>query len=50
MSFDKMVDIAKEAYIKVMGAEKWNSLTDQEKHDAVMFIWKDFGKALGARK
>lgn len=45
-----MVDIAKEAYIKVMGAEKWNSLTDQEKHDAVMFIWKDFGKALDARK
>lgn len=26
--------LAAEAYIAVMGIEKWNSLTDQQKHDA----------------
>lgn len=50
MSFDRMVCIAKNVYIKVYGVKKWNSLTDQQKHDAVMFIWQDFGKALDARK
>lgn len=44
---DKMIEMAKEAYIKVYGAENWNGLTDQKKHDAVMLIWKDFAKAVG---
>lgn len=35
-----MVDMIKDAYIKVMGVEKWNSLTDEQKHDAVMIITK----------
>ena len=39
--WEKMVDRIKEAYIKVMGLEKWNSLTDQQKHDAVMIIVRD---------
>ena len=41
-----IIDAAKEAYIAVMGAGKWNSLTDKEKHDAVMLIVKDANKAL----
>lgn len=42
---DKMINMITEAYIKVMGADKWNSLTDDEKHDAVMIIAKDLMKA-----
>lgn len=29
------------AYIKVMGKEKWDSLTKQEKHDVVMILARD---------
>ena len=36
-----------EAYITVMGLEKWNSLNDQEKHDVIMTIARDLNKALG---
>lgn len=46
MNFDAMVDMIKAAYISLYGAEKWNSLTDKEKHDAVVLIAKDFSKAL----
>ena len=35
---DKMIDMIASAYISVYGAAKWNSLTDQQKHDAVMII------------
>lgn len=45
--FNKMIDMAAEAYKTVYGVEKWNNLTDKQKHDAVMTIWVDFGKALG---
>lgn len=41
---EKMVEMATAAYISVMGREKWESLTDKQKHDAVMIIWKDFEK------
>ena len=44
--WEKMVEQIKEAYIKVMGIEKWNSLTNQQKHDAVMIIVRDALKAL----
>jgi hypothetical protein len=44
--FDKMVEMMEAAYIQVMGKEKWNSLTDQEKHDAIMMIAKGFDAAL----
>ena len=46
--FEAMVEMIKNAYISVYGEEKWNSLTDKEKHDAVMYIAKDFGKLVGA--
>ena len=46
--FEMFIESARKAYIEVMGEEKWNSLTDQEKHDAVMFMAKDMAKAFGA--
>ena len=46
--FETMVEMIKNAYISVYGEAKWNSLTDTEKHDAVMYIAKDFGKLVGA--
>lgn len=46
-NFD-LIEMAKEAYISVMGYEKWQSLTNQQKHDAIMCIIVDFGKAYGA--
>ena len=46
--FETMVEMIKNAYISVYGEAKWNSLTDAEKHDAVMYIAKDFGKLVGA--
>ena len=42
----KMVDLAATAYIKVMGWDKWNSLTDKEKHDGVMMMLEDFSARL----
>lgn len=39
------INLIKNAYIKVMGAEKWASLTDDEKHDVVMILAKDLIKA-----
>lgn len=37
----EMVELIREAYIRVMGVDKWDSLTDEQKHDAVMTIAKD---------
>lgn len=42
----EMIDMIKEAYIKVMGQEKWESLTDEQKHDAVMIIARDLNNAI----
>lgn len=36
-----IVDIIKEAYVMVYGIDKWNSLTDRQKHDVIMRIVKD---------
>ena len=44
----EMVEKIRDAYISVMGADKWQSLTDQEKHDAVMMITSGTLKALTA--
>ena len=38
---EKMIGIISSAYIQAMGFEKWNSLTNEQKHDAVMIIAKD---------
>lgn len=44
--FDFMVEACKTAYINVFGAEKWHSLTDTEKHDAVMAMCKTLDRAI----
>ena len=36
-----MIDMIIKSYITVMGEEKWNSLTDEQKHDVIMTIAKD---------
>ena len=46
--FEMFIENARNAYIEVMGEEKWISLTDKEKHDAVMFLAKDMAKAFCA--
>ena len=46
MIIDKLIEIAKGAYIKVMGVEKWNSLDDDQKHDVIMMMLKDSLKAI----
>lgn len=43
---EKIINMMVAAYIEVLGAEKWNSLTDEQKHDAVMIMVKDCNKAL----
>lgn len=41
----QMVNMICEAYIQVMGIEKWNSLTYEQKRTVVMTIAKDLLKA-----
>lgn len=41
MNTDKMIDMIVKSYITVMGEEKWNSLSDEQKHDVVMTIATD---------
>ena len=41
-----VVEMVIEAYIRVMGAEKWYSLTAEQQHDIIMTIVKDASKAL----
>ena len=47
---NKMIDMAATAYIQVYGFEKWNGLTNQQKHDAIMILFNDLNKALDARQ
>ena len=46
--FETFIENARKAYIEVMGEKKWISLTDKEKHDAVMVLAKDMAKGMGA--
>lgn len=39
--FDMFLNAAKTAYISVYGVEKWDSLSDKEKHDVTMILAKD---------
>lgn len=43
---NRTIEMIKEAYISVLGVEKWNGLNDQEKHDVIMTIAKDFNELL----
>lgn len=38
---NRMIEMIAEAYIEVMGEEKWNSLTAKQQHDVVMTIVRD---------
>ena len=42
----QIVNMVIDAYISVMGAEKWRSLTEEQQHDAIMILVKDALKAL----
>lgn len=44
--FDYFIESASKVYIEVMGLEKWNILTDTEKHDVVMALANDMTKVL----
>ena len=44
--FEMFIESARNAYIEVMGEEKWISLTDKEKHDAVMIMANNMINAL----
>lgn len=37
----RIMNLIAKAYIQVMGKEKWDSLTKQEKHDTIMILAKD---------
>lgn len=43
---DKIISMTIEAYTKVMGVEKWNSLSGEEQRAVIMTIVKDAHKAL----
>ena len=43
---EKVVNMIIEAYVKVMGAEKWNQMTAKQQHDAIMKIAADLDKAI----
>ena len=45
----KVVKAIITAYINVYGVEKWNSLTDDQKHDVIMTIAKDVANRLTSR-
>lgn len=36
-----MIDMIVKSYVTIMGEEKWNSLSDEQKHDVVMTIATD---------
>lgn len=44
----KVVNMVVDAYISVMGEDKWNSLTEQQQHDVIMILIKDMIKAVDA--
>jgi hypothetical protein len=44
--FEKMCAMCEEAYIKVYGKEKWWSLTDAQKREAILTMCKTLDKAI----
>lgn len=43
---EKIVEACIEAYIKVMGLEKWNSLTVEQQHDVIMTLVRELNAAV----
>ena len=46
----KIIRMAEKSYISVMGEEKWKSLSEQQKHDAVMMILKGLYNSINAQR
>ena len=44
--FELFIESAKNAYIEIMGEEKWASLTEKEKHDAIVMLANGMSIAL----
>lgn len=41
---ERMVEMIIEAYISVMGEQKWNSLTAEQQHEVIMTIANNLNK------
>lgn len=41
MTEQKIINCIMEAYIKVMGEDKWDALSAEQQHDVIMKIVKD---------
>lgn len=46
MEYRYIAEMMATAYVKAYGLEKWNSLTEKEQHDVVMFLANTTNKAL----
>lgn len=46
MGYRYIAEMMAAAYVKAYGLEKWNSLTEKEQHDVVMFLANTTNKAL----
>lgn len=46
MEYRYIAEMMAAAYVKAYGLEKWNSLTEKEQHDVVMFLANTTNKAL----
>ena len=46
MGYRYIAEMMTTAYVKAYGLEKWNSLTEKEQHDVVMFLANTTNKAL----
>lgn len=47
---EKIVNMMIEAYVEVMGDDKWNSLTADQQHDVIMTMVTDTLNGLNAIK
>lgn len=43
---EKIVNMIIEAYINVMGVDKWNALSESKQHDVIMKLASDLDKLL----
>ena len=43
---DIIINACVKAYVSVMGVDKWNSLSEQQQHDVIMILVRDFTHAL----
>lgn len=46
MEYRYIAEMMAAAYVKAYGLDKWNSLTEKEQHDVVIFLANTTNKAL----